>query len=91
MTRRGQKVARNALCPCGSGKKYKHCHWVSDQPQPIPYAEEGEIEAIFGDAGKVELTDELIAELVARGWPEKDLLWARSAGMKYSTIRDSLL
>ncbi|WP_369795740.1 SEC-C metal-binding domain-containing protein [Anoxybacillus sp. KU2-6(11)] len=19
------KVARNALCPCGSGKKYKHC------------------------------------------------------------------
>jgi len=20
------KVARNALCPCGSGKKYKRCH-----------------------------------------------------------------
>jgi preprotein translocase subunit SecA len=20
------KVPRNALCPCGSGKKYKHCH-----------------------------------------------------------------
>jgi preprotein translocase subunit SecA len=20
------KVQRNALCPCGSGKKYKHCH-----------------------------------------------------------------
>jgi preprotein translocase subunit SecA len=20
------KVARNTLCPCGSGKKYKHCH-----------------------------------------------------------------
>src|SRR5690606_22598596 len=20
------KVARNAVCPCGSGKKYKHCH-----------------------------------------------------------------
>ncbi|MGD1934995.1 MAG: SEC-C metal-binding domain-containing protein, partial [Candidatus Phaeomarinobacter sp.] len=20
------KVARNAPCPCGSGKKYKHCH-----------------------------------------------------------------
>ena len=19
-------VGRNALCPCGSGKKYKHCH-----------------------------------------------------------------
>jgi preprotein translocase subunit SecA len=22
----GGKVARNAPCPCGSGKKYKHCH-----------------------------------------------------------------
>jgi len=21
-----QKVTRNAPCPCGSGKKYKHCH-----------------------------------------------------------------
>ena len=24
------KVARNALCPCGSGKKYKHCHGKHD-------------------------------------------------------------
>ncbi len=23
---RGEKVRRNAPCPCGSGKKYKHCH-----------------------------------------------------------------
>jgi len=22
----GEKVGRNDLCPCGSGKKYKHCH-----------------------------------------------------------------
>lgn len=22
----GQKVGRNEVCPCGSGKKYKHCH-----------------------------------------------------------------
>ena len=20
------KVSRNAICPCGSGKKFKHCH-----------------------------------------------------------------
>jgi preprotein translocase subunit SecA len=20
------KVARNSVCPCGSGKKFKHCH-----------------------------------------------------------------
>jgi preprotein translocase subunit SecA len=23
---RGEKVGRNDPCPCGSGKKYKHCH-----------------------------------------------------------------
>jgi preprotein translocase subunit SecA len=26
ITRPGQKVGRNDPCPCGSGKKYKHCH-----------------------------------------------------------------
>jgi preprotein translocase subunit SecA len=26
ITRVGQKVGRNDPCPCGSGKKYKHCH-----------------------------------------------------------------
>ncbi|MNO05092.1 preprotein translocase subunit SecA [compost metagenome] len=24
--RRDEKVGRNELCPCGSGKKYKNCH-----------------------------------------------------------------
>ncbi len=24
------KVSRNALCPCGSGRKYKHCHGKHD-------------------------------------------------------------
>ena len=24
--REGEKVGRNSACPCGSGKKYKHCH-----------------------------------------------------------------
>jgi hypothetical protein len=22
-----KKLSRNSLCPCGSGKKYKHCCW----------------------------------------------------------------
>jgi preprotein translocase subunit SecA len=26
MVREERKVGRNELCPCGSGKKYKHCH-----------------------------------------------------------------
>jgi preprotein translocase subunit SecA len=27
--REGDKVGRNDLCPCGSGKKYKKCHGVN--------------------------------------------------------------
>ena len=23
-----RKIGRNEFCPCGSGKKYKHCHGV---------------------------------------------------------------
>jgi preprotein translocase subunit SecA len=26
MVRGAQKIGRNDPCPCGSGKKYKHCH-----------------------------------------------------------------
>jgi hypothetical protein len=25
------KPGRNDPCPCGSGKKYKHCHWLAEQ------------------------------------------------------------
>ncbi len=30
LRRDAPKVGRNDLCPCGSGKKYKHCHMRSD-------------------------------------------------------------
>jgi len=26
--RQGEKIGRNAPCPCGSGKKYKRCHGI---------------------------------------------------------------
>jgi len=26
-----EKIGRNAPCPCGSGKKYKHCHYEIDR------------------------------------------------------------
>ena len=29
---RSPKVSRNAPCPCGSGKKYKKCCWLAEQP-----------------------------------------------------------
>lgn len=36
-----KQVGRNDLCPCGSGKKYKHCHMQSDREA----AQQAEIEA----------------------------------------------
>jgi len=27
MSRRPSRVGRNDFCPCGSGKKFKNCHW----------------------------------------------------------------
>lgn len=28
MKRNPPKVGRNEMCPCGSGKKFKNCHWT---------------------------------------------------------------
>lgn len=31
----GNKLGRNELCFCGSGKKYKHCHWLRSGQEPF--------------------------------------------------------
>lgn len=31
----GQKIGRNDLCPCGSGKKYKNCHGRNLPPETV--------------------------------------------------------
>lgn len=32
-------IGRNEPCACGSGKKYKNCHWKVDQFKNIPITE----------------------------------------------------
>ncbi|MEO3402950.1 SEC-C domain-containing protein [Mucilaginibacter sp. CAU 1740] len=32
------KTGRNEPCPCGSGKKYKNCHWSNDEALPVTSA-----------------------------------------------------
>lgn len=32
----GEKISRNAPCPCGSGKKWKKCHGGPKPPQQEP-------------------------------------------------------
>jgi preprotein translocase subunit SecA len=34
VTRQEPKVGRNDPCPCGSGKKYKKCHGMTNSPNP---------------------------------------------------------
>ena len=31
----GEKIGRNDPCPCGSGKKYKKCHWSEHQKNGV--------------------------------------------------------
>ncbi len=31
-----QRVGRNNLCPCGSGKKFKRCHLLRPAPESSP-------------------------------------------------------
>jgi predicted O-linked N-acetylglucosamine transferase (SPINDLY family) len=44
-------ASRNALCPCGSGRRYKHCHGAIGAPIAAPAADEGDArpdaEALF--------------------------------------------
>ena len=32
VVRKAKKVLPNSPCPCGSGKKAKHCHWQCGKP-----------------------------------------------------------
>lgn len=36
-----KKVGRNDPCPCGSGKKYKHCHMLKEQESKKTYTPSG--------------------------------------------------
>jgi len=42
-----EKIGRNDACPCGSGKKYKHCHWNKKEAPVTPPAMENSSESGF--------------------------------------------
>ena len=59
------KISRNDPCPCGSGKKYKHCHLG----KPLP-GEEGSAEEIAAESSqnkKSALVLGLVGLLIAVG------------------------
>lgn len=67
------KIGRNAPCPCGSGRKYKHCHGKPQAvPEPADDSHEGAIERAvawlaqyhrkaFGEAVQQEIDEAALA------------------------------
>jgi GT2 family glycosyltransferase len=47
-------TSRNAPCPCGSGKRYKHCHGVADGDDPSPILSEALAEQRAGRLASAE-------------------------------------
>jgi hypothetical protein len=50
-----------------------------------------EVQEIFFGLGSEPLTDQVIKELVSRGWPESELKRMQASGYIYNRNRDSLL
>lgn len=50
-----------------------------------------EIDQIFFGKGSEELTDELVEELVAKGWERKGLVEFQKEGFRYNRTRNSLV
>lgn len=58
------KVKRNDPCPCGSGKKFKHCHFGED------FGEEGEVAPRPSPLLPAVLLTIALVVAVAVGWSE---------------------
>lgn len=50
-----QQVGRNDPCPCGSGKKYKRCHWAEDQKNRVTRGSDGEVQGAAEKSSNVVL------------------------------------
>jgi hypothetical protein len=83
------KVGRNSPCPCGSGQKYKNCHWALDRLAAAASMVHDNISSFPKDAEP--LTDDLINELVEKGWPRDMLLESQEEGCFYSASSNSVM
>jgi SEC-C motif len=97
--KRAGKVGRNERCPCGSGRKYKKCHWNRESAAPIPYHESakellrlrvGEQKCLHPMLGKAQ---ELATERYRAAWlalfagMTKKAAWQRyTGGTGYPTL-----
>jgi len=70
------KPGRNDPCPCGSGRKYKHCHGVPEGTQPAAPAHGGELTTLITmlHAGALEAVEERCRALL-EARPAEGMLW----------------
>ena len=92
-----KKIGRNKPCICGSGKKFKRCcidKEILELEDGIIGVErkydENVIEKIFAGDNEA-LTDELIEELVQKGWEREHLLFHRENNGSYCRERNTIL
>ncbi|MBT9613718.1 MAG: tetratricopeptide repeat protein [Burkholderiales bacterium] len=67
------KTGRNAPCPCGSGKKHKHCCAGKTAPQAPTAADLNQLAVLFKSGRYVEL--ERHARMLLEQYPEAGLVW----------------
>ena len=65
--------SRNAPCPCGSGKKYKHCCAGKTAPQAPTPADFNQLAVLFKSGRYVEL--ERHTRMLLEQYPEAGLVW----------------
>ncbi len=61
--------SRNAPCPCGSGRRYKHCHGGIDSERPLPDAPEplDAVRALLAQGKLVETVEACEAQIAVAG------------------------
>ncbi|MEQ1527033.1 MAG: tetratricopeptide repeat protein, partial [Gallionella sp.] len=68
------KPNRNDPCPCGSGKKYKHCCERKIMPRPVlPAIELKQLNMLFNSGQRVEVIAQ--AQLLLEQYPDEPMLW----------------
>lgn len=83
----GRRIGRNELCPCGSGRKLKHCHRgafrVEQQQQQPDFDRRGEVQGRIEQAPRAKTVRIAMARMNAQCDAPSDLTfneWAIIAG-----------
>lgn len=74
-----------------SGKAKKRKRMLRRMSQNNEPVNDATLRQVFCDAGSEEITEDLIRELTARGWPGSDIREFARMGARYSRPRDSFI